>query len=339
MTQLCGSFKNQNLLFMSKIKIILFSMWATSAFAQIKSVHISVVQGVSTNGTESKNMDYHFSFNLFSGTVRSIKGVEIGSLYNQNEGEMTGFQVSGLLNVTKGNVKGHQLAGLTNVSQSMTGLQLSGISNHAKDAMGIQTAGIANTAQNVKGVQLSGIYNQAKTLKGYQIGLINVADSIGKGGGIGLINLYKKGGYQEVEISAADYQNIGLSFKSGTNTLFTIINIGYNIQPVALFNTGGGIGSVLEIKNNWFFKPELMWYSHISKEFDFDKTSNSSRLKLGIMRKFGKLGFTLSPSIYYANIPNDLDSDLSKITSIKAFSQTKNGRLGFGIGFGVSFLK
>lgn len=319
--------------------IIILSFWAINSLAQTKPVHISVVQSVSTHGIESKNNDYDFSFNLFSGTVRSIKGVEIGSLYNQNEGDMSGFQVSGLLNITKGNVKGYQSAGLTNNSGSVIGLQKAGLSNHAKDLSGVQISGLTNTAEYVKGVQITGIYNQSKILRGYQIGLINVADSVEKGGGIGLINLYKKGGYQEIEISVADYQNIGLSYKSGAKNLYSILNIGYNYTPVSLFSTGIGIGGIAEFKKNWFFKPEFIFYNYVKDDFKFKNITNSTHLKFGIMCKVKNVGFTISPSIYYANIPKGVDGSLSEISRVKLFSKTENGRWSFGIGLGMALLK
>jgi hypothetical protein len=319
--------------------IIILSVWSINSFAQTKPAHISIVQGVSSEGIESKNYDYHFSFNLFSGTVKSVKGVEIGSIYNQNEGNMTGFQVSGLLNITKGNVNGYQSAGLTNISGLVNGLQEAGLTNHSKNLTGVQISGITNFAEIVKGVQLTGIYNQAQVLKGYQIGLINVADSVVKGGGIGLINLYKKGGYREIEFSVADYQNIGLSFKSGTRTLYFILNIGYNYNPVSLFSNGFGIGRIAEFKKNWYFKPEFVFYSYVSDDFKFKNTTNSTHLKFGIMRKVKNIGFTISPSIYYADIPNGLDKNLSQISRIKPFSNTNNSRWGYGVNFGIAFLK
>lgn len=309
---------------MKKAIIFLLSVGAMKGNAQTKPVHISVVQGVSTQGKESKDNDYHFSFNLFSGTTNSIKGVEIGSIYNQNNGDMTGFQSSGLINITKGHVKGYQTAGITNVSGSVVGVQNAGISNHAQD---------------VKGIQIAGIFNSAKTLTGYQIGLINVAESVEKGGGIGLVNLYKKGGYREVELSTADYQNVGLSFKSGTKTIYTILNVGYNFTPESLFSTGAGIGKILDLKQNWAFKPEIIWYNYVTDDFNFNTSTHSSHFKFGLMKKIGKIGITLSPSIYYANIPRNLEGSLTKISSIQPFSQTKNGRWGFGIGLGVAFLK
>lgn len=325
---------------MKKTIIIILSAWATTSVAQnTKPMHISVVQGVSTEGNESKNNDYYFSFNLFSGTVRNIKGVEIGSLYNQNDGDMTGFQASGLLNITKGNVKGYQTAGLTNVSGSVIGFQEAGLSNHAKNVYGVQASGVVNTAHYVKGAQLAGVYNQAKTLKGLQVGLINVADSVERGGGIGLINLYKKGGYREIEVSVADYQNVGLSYKSGTKKLYSILNIGYNYNPETLFSTGFGIGRIVELRRNLFFKPEIIWYNYINDDFNFNTTVNSGHLKVGIMKQVGKLGLTLSPSIYYANTPKGFEGKMARISKIEPFSQTDNSRWGYGVSFGIAFLK
>ncbi|MCP9765620.1 hypothetical protein [Lacihabitans soyangensis] len=324
---------------MKKAIIFLISIGALKGNAQTKPVHISVVQGLSTQGNQSKNSDYFFSFNLFSGTVNSIKGVEIGSIYNQNNGDMTGFQSSGLVNMTKGNAKGYQTAGIVNFSGSVFGLQEAGISNFAKDVVGIQTAGIVNIAQDVKGVQFSSLYNQARTLKGFQFGIVNVADSVDKGGGIGLINLYKRGGYREVELSAADYQNIGLSFKNGTKTFYTILNVGYNFKPHSLFSTGAGIGGILHLKQIWAIKPEIIWYNYVTDDFNFNSNTHSSHFKFGLMKRVGKVGLTLSPSLYFANIPRNLEGDLTKISSIKPISQNKNGRWGFGIGLGLAFLK
>ncbi|MCP9767224.1 hypothetical protein EGI22_04830 [Lacihabitans sp. LS3-19] len=310
---------------MKKLTTIIFTVWAMNSHAQNeKQAHISVVQGVSTEGKESRNTDYFFSFNLFSGVVHSINGAEIGTLYNQNDGNMMGFQTSGLVNYTKGAVKGYQVAGISNISGNVVGCQNAGISNHAK---------------NVSGIQISGIFNQAKTLRGLQIGLINVAETVEKGGGIGLVNLYKNGGYREVELSVADYQNIGLSFKSGTKRIYSIMNAGYNFTPQALFSTGIGLGQIYQLKRNTFFKPEIIWYNYVTDDFKFSKTTQSAHLKLGFMQKVGNVGITLSPSIYYAGIPKNLEGALTEISELKYFSQTDKGRWGYGLSLGIAILK
>jgi hypothetical protein len=326
---------------MKKIIFLISLLWASIANAQTtpQPFHFSVVQSVSTDGADSKNRDYHFSFNLFSGTVNSLKGVEIGTLYNQNEGDMKGFQSSGLLNLTKGNVKGYQIAGLVNISADVQGLQNAGLSNHGRNIKGVQTAGLVNTAKAVFGVQLSGICNRTTHLKGYQIGLVNVADSVEKGGGIGIVNLYKKGGYREVEISFADYQNVGLSYKSGVESLYSILSVGYNFLNMPLFSTGFGIGGLVKLKSTWFFKPEMMLYSYLTKDFHFSTTTQSSHLRLGVMKRVNKLAFTLYPSVYYANIPEGVRGELTHIGEFKPFAQNKKGHWGFGLGIGLSFLK
>ena len=310
---------------MKKLTTIILTIWAMQAVAQnTKPVHISVVQGVSTDGKESRNNDYSFSFNLFSGTVNSVRGVEIGSLYNQNEGDMTGYQTSGLVNYTKGVVKGYQTAGISNVSGDVVGFQSAGISNHAR---------------NVTGVQNAGIYNQAKVLKGLQIGLINVAETVEKGGGIGLVNLYKNGGYREVELSVADYQNIGFSFKSGTRRIYTIVNLGYSFAPKPLLSSGLGLGQLYNLKGNTFLKPELIIYSYTPDDFKFEQSVNATRLKLGLMKRIGNVGITLSPSLYFSRVSTISPEEVSEISVFEPVTIGKIGSWGYGLSFGVSFLK
>jgi hypothetical protein len=203
---------------------------------------------------------------------------------------------------------------------------------------GVQVTGIVNVAADVKGVQISGIVNKAKALNGFQIGLINVADSVSKGGGLGLLNFYKKGGYREWEISASDFQNIGISFKSGTNNLYTIFTAGYNFIETPLLMTGAGIGSVLSLKKNWFFKPEIVAYNYVTDDFNFERNTGSYHVKLGLMRRVNNIGITLMPSVYYANTSSNAEGSLTKISPIEPLTQTSKGRWGVGIGVGLSFL-
>ena len=82
-----------------------------------------------------------------------------------------------------------------------------------------------------------------------------------------------------------------------------------------------------------------MWYNYVKDDFKFNASTNVAHLKFGIMQKAGKVGITLSPSFYYTNITKNLEGDLTEISRIKAFSQTKNGRFGFGIALGFAFFK
>lgn len=325
---------------MKKSLIILLFIFAKSAFSQtIKPFHFSVINQVSTQGIESKNTDYHFSINLFSGTVKSIKGLEIGSFYNQNNGNMVGAQYSGLLNVTKDSLKGIQVAGIANITGNVVGVQYAGIYNQAKNVFGLQTGGLVNIAHNVEGIQLNGLVNKVKVLTGLQIGLINICDSVAKGGAIGLINIVKKNGYREIEFSIADYQNIGISYKSGIKEIYSILNVGYNFENQPLLVCGSGIGRLVKLrKEKCFFKPEIIGFAYFDN-FSIDKKSaNSFHLRLGLMRKFNKIGVNVMPSVYYANTYQNNLTGLVELSPIKPFSTNKRSGFGFGISIGISLL-
>lgn len=306
----------------------------------IRPIHVSLVQPVSTDGQASGQYPYRFSLNILSGTTGGIRGVELGSLYNQTNGNMAGVQYSGMLNYTRGSVRGYQTAGITNVSGSVTGVQQAGISNHAHDVTGLQTAGILNWAANVSGVQLGGILNRAKRLNGLQIGLVNIADSVAGGGAIGLVNIVKKNGYRNIEVSTADYQPIGISYRSGVRALYSVLSAGYNLKPqAALFSLGLGLGRVMPLNAHWQLRPELVWYTYQTERFDLDVSTQATHLRIGLMRTVGKVGFTFTPSVYYANIPRGLEGDLTDISPIRPFAQTNRGRFGIGIALGILLLK
>ncbi len=325
---------------MKKAIILIFITAAVSTYGQgVKPFHFSVLNQLSTQGIESKNTDYHFSINLFSGTVKSIKGLEIGSFYNQNNGNMVGAQYSGLVNVTKDSLKGIQAAGIANITGNVVGVQYAGLYNQAKNVLGIQTGGLVNIAHNVKGIQLNGLVNKAKVLTGLQIGLLNICDSVAKGGAIGLINIVKKNGYREIEFSTADYQNIGISYKSGIKEIYSILNVGYNFGNQPLLVCGSGIGRLVEFrKQKCFFKPELIGFAYFDNFSIDQKSANSFHLRLGLMRKFNKIAVNVMPSIYYANTYQNNQASLVALSPIKPFSTNNRSGFGFGIGIGISIL-
>ena len=325
---------------MKKAIFIVIVLTVTNSFGQkIKHSHFSIVPSIATDGEESKNLDYNFSFNLFVSNVRSIEGFEIGSFYNRNELKMDGFQISGILNITKDSVSGYQIAGISNISGPVIGLQQSGINNYSKNVRGVQLAGITNIADDVAGVQVSGILNKAKVISGLQIGLINVADSVKKGGSIGLINVLRKNGYREVEFSTSDYQNIGVSYKSGTKHLYSILTVGYNYFDSPLQIAGLGLGGAFAISRVWYLKPEVVAYNYTDNPFDSEKSANAYHIRFGLMRKFGKVGITIMPSVYYAKTERNTDGAMLAISSIKSLPKNKIAGFGFGLGIGIALLK
>jgi hypothetical protein len=332
-----------------KIKILVFalcivqSIMAQDSIQRKQAVHFSFMHPINNDGKESKHNSYNFSFNVLTGKTGSIVGVEIGGLYNHNTQDVFGVQISGLINYTKNKVNAFQVAGLSNISGTTSGLQYAGIYNFTDNFTGMQTAGILNSAKDFKGVQISGIYNQVKNLNGVQISLINVVDSIQKGGTIGLINIIKRGGYREFEISASDYQNIGISYKSGGKHIYSIITAGYNFTPKELMIYGLGLGSIIDISTNWRFRPELVWTTYLDKSFKNQPNTNSTHLKFGLVRKLSdKMAISFIPSLFMSYKEKNGTSYGYEISKIKAFSSKTNSEslqeIGFGLGIGLSFL-
>ncbi|MDD5152265.1 MAG: hypothetical protein PHC28_17620, partial [Flavobacterium sp.] len=274
-----------------KIKILVFALcivqstMAQDSIQKKRSVHLSFIHPINNDGKESKHNSYSFSFNILTGKTGSIDGVEIGGLYNQNTQDVSGVQISGLINHTKNNVNAFQIAGISNISGITKGIQYAGISNITDNFKGMQTSGILNIAKDFSGIQISGLFNKVKNLNGLQLSLINVVDSIEKGGAIGIINIIKKGGYQEFEISASDYQNIGISYKSGGKHIYSIITAGYNFTPKELMIYGLGIGTIMDITPKWKFRPELVWSTYSDKSFKNQPNTNATHFKFGLMRK------------------------------------------------------
>jgi hypothetical protein len=304
----------------------------------------SIVPSFGRYNKESNNHRYHFSLGLFSERVGGILGLELSSFYNENLESMVGNQLSGLINVARKNATGAQVAGLVNIVDSVNGSQIGGLYNISKKIIGAQVAGLVNITTEVKGAQLSGIYNKAGKVRGVQIGLINFADSIDGGAAIGLINIVKKGGHKAIEIAGTDYMNVGVSFKSGTRKVYTIISAGYNFTPVSLFVTGLGVGHVIEINKSNVFSPELIWYSYSDTEFKNPGMAEATHLRFGLSRKISeKIMVSIVPSIY-ASVKNSKDGVYGfKTNSISPFSTQINSddkkvEFGFGLGAGVSFL-
>lgn len=304
----------------------------------------SIVPSFGRHNEESIGHRYHFSLGIFSERVGGILGLELSSFYNENLKSMVGSQLSGLINVARKDATGAQVAGLVNIAaDSVIGSQVGGLYNISGKTVGAQVAGIVNVAREIKGAQLSGIYNKAGRVRGVQIGLINFADSIDGGAAIGLINIVKKGGYRAVEIAGADYMNAGISFKSGTRKIYSIVSVGYNFTPESLLVYGLGIGRVIEISNNGVFTPELVWYSYSDTEFKNPGIAHSTHLKLGLSRKFSeKIMVSIVPSIY-ASVKRSKDGMFGFETnsinpfSIEAYPDHKI-EYGFGLGVGLSFL-
>ncbi len=185
------------------------------------SFSISLLPPISTNKLLSFHTRNTLSLNIIGGNSKGLNGVELGGVYNYDDGDVygvqiagvvnavsenvTGTQISGVLNAVKGNVQGVQIAGVVNNNDSITnGIQISGVYQKTHTLRGLQIGGLYNKAVKVTGGQLSGLintvdsattylqvaglYNKAANIKGVQIsGLINTCDTL-EGLQIGIIN-------------------------------------------------------------------------------------------------------------------------------------------------------
>jgi hypothetical protein len=275
-------------------------LWKTAVFAQSTTskqnninapVRIALLPNVSSQGKNDKITTSNFSLNVFGGYTGSVRGVELGSLFNIDKNNLLGVQAAGWFNAVGGNAKGLQLAGWFNsvkgnatgaqygglfnyVKKNTNGLQVAGLFNQTSGSLiGFQSAGICNyTKQSVKGMQLagianinpgttnglqvSGILNYTKHLKGLQLGLINIADT-SDGYSIGLITIVKHG-YHKITLSANEVLNANLAIKTGNAKLYNILMVGINAgDDDKIFSYGYGVGHEIKAMKWLTVNPEL----------------------------------------------------------------------------------
>jgi hypothetical protein len=284
----------------------------------------------------------------FAGLVNtsdSVKGIQVGGLLNKASA-IDGIQIAGLSNLST-EIKGYQVAGISNINKGdVKGFQIAGISNiNGGNTKGFQIGGIANINRgNSEGFQMAGIVNKTKHHKGLQIGLINIADSV-DGVSLGLINIFKKGFYDEWEISFADYANFKVSYKAGSKKLYTIYSVGASIMEDNLYVAGIGVGHISEISPKLAFQPELIYHMYFPNDFKNVRENNATHLKLGLVYSVSdKIGLSFAPSIYART--QDLDdfnkSKIDKVSPIDPiFSHTSkrhHEKVDVGVGLSVGLI-
>lgn len=233
-------------------KIILFVvvfctivLAATAQNNKVVNFQLSFISPFGTNGFQSHLVTNRVSVNLLGGHSYGNTTAEFGGLYNVNMHLTKGVQFAGIVNYSGRAENATQFAGIANVT--------------TKGTVAAQIGGIANVAETAA-VQIGGIINVAKRVTGIQIGLINYADTC-EGVAVGLVNIVKKGGKHEFEISLSEALNTAVSFKLGTNKLYTIFSVGINYlnNPVQ-YAYGFGMGTHQKWKNNWGSQVEVIGY-------------------------------------------------------------------------------
>ena len=247
-------------------------------------VQMSVYYPVTTQGANTVNYHYNFSFNLFTGRVGAVTGVEFGGLFNRVEDKVNGVQFAGLMNKSSGvtgiqfgglintanTIRGVQFAGLTNTTKSTTGIQFSGISNFANDVLGLQFGGIANLSEFANGIQFAGITNLTDSVKGIQFGgIANISKSVTGMQFAGITNLAEKNngfqfagiyngtdeisGYQFAGIANVSNQVKGGSFGGVFNRTGTLTGVQFGVVNVIdTIDSGVSIALISIVKKNFY---------------------------------------------------------------------------------------
>jgi hypothetical protein len=303
---------------------------AQDSVYQNTPAQISLLYPIGTSGTNSSKQNLMFSTNLLVGITGEIYGFEVAGIGNINKGEVKGFQSAGVFNSTNRNFTGFRVAGLFNTTK--------------KDLKGVQIAGLFNGVSNQsKGIQIAGLFNRTKILKGFQLAPINIIDSVDTGISFGLINIIRKGGYNELELSFSDYQNIGISFKHGTKTFYNIYNVGVNFMETNLWSAGIGFGHIQKISDKVNFQPEVITTNYFPLNFKDYKRTTTYKLKLGVVYNISdKIAISLAPNIYYADKEKGKNESYGyDFTSIKPFLRNdtngKKSEFGLGFSFGLIF--
>lgn len=355
---------------------VFISLFTTAQTNKNRVFQIGFVTPLGTNGVDSRLVTNKISFNVLGGYSYGNTVFEFGSLYNVNTHLTSGvqfagivnysgkaqsaFQIAGVTNIaTRGNVAtqfsgvaniaknvdGLQFSGVANIAKNVDGVQFSGVTNTAKNIDGLQFAGVANIAKNVDGLQLGGVINIAKNVGGVQIGLINYSDT-NDGLPIGLINIVKHGGKHELEVSFSEALNTAVSFKLGTDKLYTIFSGGVNYlnKPVE-YAAGLGLGTHVNWKKGWGNQIELIGYSLTEKgSFENHCTNLLTQLKLTISKDISKKFKLFAGPVVNMTISDYRDPETGVLgSSLSPWSMWKNNskdtRLNAWIGFagGVRF--
>ena len=210
-------------------------------------IQFSFVYPMTTQGNKTVNYQYSLSFNLLSGKVGAVTGVEFGGLLNHAEWTVQGVQFAGLANRTC-ELTGIQFGGLANTAHDVTGIQFGGLVNNAKTVTGIQFGGIANITETVLGGQFGGIANICHEATGAQFaGIANLSEYTKGAQFAGIANVSEKSeGAQFAGIANISKEVSGVSFggilnRTGTlqGAQFGLINVIDTIEngvSIALIN-------------------------------------------------------------------------------------------------------
>lgn len=285
----------------------------------------------------------------------SDRSIQLAGFGNFSPEGLCFAQGSGFINIGD-RIHGLQTAGFINIANEVKGVQTAGFANIAPEGMAyFQSAGFLNIGKDVKGVQAAGFANVARgTVTGVQAsGFINVCDSL-YGVQLGLINIVKKNGYRRFVISTNDYSPLRVSYRMGTNYLYTIYTVSKLMDENNRWAVGGGFGTLQPINDRFLFDIELtanqeLWVGESRAPYflAMDRLNMVNTLKAGFNLSLHEhLTISAGPSLNFS-IANrrynedELGSNITPYWADSKFQADQSGQhtwLGFWPGFEVAIV-
>jgi hypothetical protein len=269
------------------LSLILLALGALSRAEETKHyvyrpVSVSVFPLLSTNGPDATNVVSSFSLNIIGGYLGSLRGCEIGGVFNSELGDARGYQVAGAANIVVGdftglqqsgavgvvgrdlhvlqqagafsmvvgNIYGCQMAGGACVGLgNVRGCQVSGGASVCAGRLdGLQLAGGVNVARDFSGAQIAPV-NITGTGRGVQLGVVNVADDIDVP--IGVVNVIKNGQFH-LNAWTSEAAVAGIGIKTGSKKVYSVLTLGLRPDGDSSFLLAGfGLGGHISL--NRFF--------------------------------------------------------------------------------------
>lgn len=265
---------------------------------------------------------------FFNYSNEYFNGVQVGGFSNIIKDNATAWQFSGFTNVTSGKMNGGQISGFGNYSKGNTNGQATGFANiNIGDIKGFQIAGFANVnTERTEGVQIAGFTNYTKKLKGVQLAPFNYVDSLEKGLPIGVFSIVKNG-YKTIEISTNETLYGVASYKTGTKKFYNIISLAASYKnDMILWGWGYGIGTMMQLKNDWDLAIELLSYQINEDEWFTEALNQNNKLLVTTSKKvsenlhvFGGISWNVNVS---ETVDHDGDAFKSSITPWNVFDKT-----------------
>jgi len=274
-----------------------------------------------------------------------FRGLEVGFV-NATGDKVYGFQ-TGFINATGDKVNGIQAGFINATGDQMNGVQL-GFANFTGDKVhGFQTGFLNFTGDKFRGIELGflnftgnkftgiqiGFCNKVHTLSGFQLGFLNFTDTVEHGIPLGFLTYVKHGGYQAVDVSISELFPVNISYKTGTEILYTSINASFGADTGHQFAFGLGLGSFIHLSPKLAFNPE-----YVSQTTLFQSWEQLQSLKLNFNYQFDRhFSVFAGPSVTWQHLNSTTYDWFNPFLSVFTVDVNAGNKIYSGLNAGVRY--